>query len=80
MSYRSFVVLRINSSRYPERAYAIRPYEIPGFRVALAIASLPGMTFDLCCQTSVPLNYVSSFSDPHAVLEPRSKTKRLQLA
>jgi hypothetical protein len=25
-------------------AYAIRPYGIPGFRVALAIASLPGMT------------------------------------
>jgi|SoiMethySBSTD1v2_1073268.scaffolds.fasta_scaffold68016_4 hypothetical protein len=38
--------LRINSSRYPERAYAIRPYGIPGFRVALAIATLPGMTFE----------------------------------
>ena len=22
----------------------------PGFRVALAIASLPGMTFELCCE------------------------------
>jgi len=25
-----------------------RYFEIPGFRVALAIASLPGMTIDLC--------------------------------
>src|SRR6266540_3658247 len=26
------------------------PTKIPGFRVALAIASLPGMTFELCCE------------------------------
>ena len=25
-------------------------FEIPGFRVALAIASLPGMTIELCCE------------------------------
>ena len=25
-------------------------FEVPGFRVALAIASLPGMTFELCCE------------------------------
>ena len=31
-------------SRYPDA------FEIPGFRVALAIASLPGMTIELCCE------------------------------
>ena len=30
--------------RYPD------VFEFPGFRVALAIASLPGMTFELCCE------------------------------
>ena len=40
-------------SRYPDA------FEIPGFRVALAIASLPGMTIELCCEflsqdTSLP--------------------------
>jgi hypothetical protein len=25
-------------------------FENPGFRVALAIASLPGMTIELCCE------------------------------
>ena len=30
--------------RYPEG------FKIPGFRVALAFASLPGMTFELFCE------------------------------
>jgi hypothetical protein len=31
-------------NRHPE------VFENPGFRVALAIASLPGMTIELCCE------------------------------
>jgi len=33
---------RTGGNRYPDA------FEIPGFRVALAIASLPGMTIELC--------------------------------
>jgi hypothetical protein len=34
-------------SRYPERAYAIRPYKNSGFRVTLPrTLGLPGMTFE----------------------------------
>jgi len=41
-------------------------FEIPGFRVALAIASLPGMTIDLCCEflsqdTSIALLILSDY-------------------
>jgi hypothetical protein len=32
------------ANRHPE------VFENPGFRVALAIASLPGMTIELCCE------------------------------
>jgi hypothetical protein len=32
------------ANRHPE------VFENPGFRVALAIASLPGMTIELCCK------------------------------
>ncbi len=40
----------------PQRSQRFPPpdvskcFEIPGFRVALAIASLPGMTSELCCK------------------------------
>jgi len=35
---------RTGESRYPD------VLEFPGFRVALAIASLPGMTMHFCCE------------------------------
>ena len=40
--FRTSLVRYTGESRYPD------VFEIPGFRVALAIASLPGMTIDLC--------------------------------
>ena len=43
-------------SRYPDA------FEIPGFRVALAIASLPGMTIELCCEfLSQDTSYLCAF-------------------
>jgi len=39
-------------ARHTGEAGIQKSFEIPGFRVALAIASLPGMTFELCCKIS----------------------------
>jgi hypothetical protein len=54
-------MLRVLSQRFVKKPLHFFPgmtakarhpevFEIPGFRVALAIASLPGMTFELRCE------------------------------